>query len=157
MALPVRRLILMMPLIAAVLGFVPADERPGPVMRTESFDRDPGWEAHNNRIVPAKYPTIVQDFGYSTTNFAGRAAGEMGGQVWRASEPAFYAAQDRPQDARRPADRLRDVRDHPDDTGRRRLLRLLPGRAAGSGGPPDRLARPAPGQRAQPAVGWPCD
>jgi hypothetical protein len=61
-------------------------------MRTESFDRDPGWDAHDNRIVPAKYPTIVQDFGFSRTSFAGRAAGEMGGQVWRASEQAFYAA-----------------------------------------------------------------
>jgi hypothetical protein len=59
-----------MPLIAAVLGLVSADERPGPVMRTESFDRDPGWDAQNNRIVPAKYPTIVQDFGFSRTSFA---------------------------------------------------------------------------------------
>ena len=49
-----------------------------PVMKTESFDRDPGWEGHNNRIVPKKYPTIVQDFGYSTTNFAGKAAGRDG-------------------------------------------------------------------------------
>src|SRR5262249_48098942 len=92
MALPVRRLALMMPLTAALVGPVSADERPGPVTRTESFDRDPGWEGHNNRIVPRKYPTVVQDFGYSKTNVAGKAAGELGGQVWRASEPAFYAA-----------------------------------------------------------------
>jgi hypothetical protein len=82
----------MAPWIAAVVGSVSADERPGPVLRTESFDRDPGWDAHNNRIVPAKYPTIVQDFKFSRTNFAGEAPGEMGGQVWRAAEPAFYAA-----------------------------------------------------------------
>lgn len=63
-----------------------------PAMKSESFDRDPGWEAHNNRIVPASVPTIVQDFGYSpTTNVAGKAAGEMGGRVTRAAEPAFYA------------------------------------------------------------------
>src|SRR5262249_9614690 len=55
------------------------------------FDRDPGWEAHNNRVVPKDLPTIVQDFGYSKTDHAGKAAGEMGGQVWRASEPAYYA------------------------------------------------------------------
>ena len=34
---------------------------------------------------------MTQDFGYSKTNFAGKAAGEMGGQITRASEPAFYA------------------------------------------------------------------
>jgi hypothetical protein len=79
--------------MVAVISVVSAEERPAPVMKTESFDRDPGWEAHNNRVVPREYPTIVQDFGYSTTNFAGTAAGEMGGQVWRASEPAFYAAE----------------------------------------------------------------
>jgi hypothetical protein len=89
---PVRRLIVLVPLMALVDSPVPAEERPGPVLRTESFDRDPGWDAQNNRIVPAEYPTIVQDFGFSRTNFAGKAAGEMGGQVWRASEPAFYAA-----------------------------------------------------------------
>jgi hypothetical protein len=93
MTLPVRRLILMALVMAAVIGVVSAGERLGPVLKTESFDRDPGWEAHNNRVVPPEYPTIVQDFGYSTTNFAGTAAGEMGGQVWRASEPAFYAAE----------------------------------------------------------------
>src|SRR5262245_53686356 len=68
-----------------------AEDQPKPVLKTESFDRDPGWEAHNNRIVPKEYPTVVQDFGHSKTNFAGKAAGEMGGQVWRASEPAYYA------------------------------------------------------------------
>jgi hypothetical protein len=59
--------------------------------KIESFDRDPGWESHNNRIMPKEYPTVVQDFGYSGTNIAGKAIGEMGGQVWRASEPAYYA------------------------------------------------------------------
>src|SRR3954469_17921872 len=59
--------------------------------RTQSFDAEPAWEGVNNRIVPKEYPTIVQDFGYSKTNFAGKSAGEMGGEVMRASEPAFYA------------------------------------------------------------------
>ena len=61
------------------------------VLRTQHFDRDPGWEAVNNHIVPEHLPTVSQDFGYSKANHAGKAAGEMGGQVWRASEPAFYA------------------------------------------------------------------
>jgi len=70
-----------------------ADEPPKRApLKAESFDRDPGWEGHNNRIVPAKFPTVTQDFGYNRTNFAGRAAGELGGQVTRAAEPAYYAA-----------------------------------------------------------------
>ena len=58
--------------------------------RTQNFDSDPGWEGVNNRIVPKQYPTVVQDFGYSQTRFAGKGAGEMGGRITRASEPAFY-------------------------------------------------------------------
>src|ERR1041385_3676696 len=61
------------------------------VIKTKSFDRDPNWEGFNNRITPEKIPTIVQDFGYSDSNFAGKERGEIGGQVWRAAEPAFYA------------------------------------------------------------------
>jgi hypothetical protein len=77
--------------LAATLPLARGAEPAKPEMKSESFDRDPGWEAHNNRIVAKRYPTIVQDFGYSETHFAGVAAGEMGGQVWRASEPAYYA------------------------------------------------------------------
>ncbi len=68
-----------------------AQSAPKAVLKTESFDRDPGWEGHNNRITPERYPTITQSFGYGRTNFAGKSAGEMGGQVTRASEPAYYA------------------------------------------------------------------
>ncbi len=59
--------------------------------RVQRFDADPAWDGVNNRIVPKEYPTIVQDFGYSKTTFAGKSAGEMGGEVTRASQPAFYA------------------------------------------------------------------
>ncbi len=68
-----------------------ADDGPTTALKTESFDKDPGWEGHNNRVVPERVPTVTQDFGYSKTNFAGKAAGELGGQVTRASEPAYYA------------------------------------------------------------------
>jgi hypothetical protein len=77
--------------ILSALAVGGAAEEPKPVLKAEHFDRDPGWEGHNNRIVPKEYPTVVQDFGYSKTNVAGKAAGEMGGQVCRASEPAYYA------------------------------------------------------------------
>src|SRR3569833_2676945 len=66
-------------------------------LRLQSFDHDPGWEGHNNRLVPKQYPTVVQDFGYSATNHAGNASGEMGGMITRASEPAFYAAKIEPK------------------------------------------------------------
>src|SRR5262245_14650477 len=89
MAQPFRVLALAALLLAVGAGVARSDEKP--VMKRESFDRDPGWDAHNNRIVPKEYPTIVQDFGYSKTHHAGKAAGELGGQVWRAAEPAYYA------------------------------------------------------------------
>jgi hypothetical protein len=62
-------------------------------LKTESFDRDPGWEGFNNRIVPKRVPTVTQDFGFRMSNFAGREAGEIGGQVWRSSTRASYAAE----------------------------------------------------------------
>jgi len=58
--------------------------------RPNTSTTDPGWEGRNNRVIPKEYLTVVQAFGYSQTHFAGAAAGEMGGQVWRASEPAYY-------------------------------------------------------------------
>src|SRR4051812_8884037 len=74
-----------------------AEENTKTVLKTESFDRDPNWQGHDNRIVPKEYPTIVQDFGYSRTNFAGKSTGEMGGQITRASTPAYYAAKIAPK------------------------------------------------------------
>ncbi len=61
-------------------------------LKSESFDRDPGWEGLNNRIEVDEARTVTQDFGYSPTNFAGEAKGEVGGTVTRASRPAFYGA-----------------------------------------------------------------
>src|SRR5687767_10666395 len=90
MAKDLRGLLLTALMMPAVIGIARSEERPAPVMKTQSFDRAPGWESYNNRVVPKAYPTVVQDFGYSETNFAGKLPGEMGGQVTRASEPAFY-------------------------------------------------------------------
>ncbi len=61
-------------------------------LKNENFDRDPGWEAINNRIVPESRATVRQDFGYSVTDFASKAKGEIGGTVWRVPQPAWYAA-----------------------------------------------------------------
>ena len=61
-------------------------------LKTESFDRDPNWEGFNNRVKAKRIPTVMQDFGFSTSNLAGKEKGEIGGQVWRSSTRASYAA-----------------------------------------------------------------
>jgi len=63
---------------------------------TESFDRDPKWEALQNRRTYVT--TIVRprfDFGYSDTRHAGGKKGEMGGLIFRGdgrytNKMAFY-------------------------------------------------------------------
>ena len=61
--------------------------------KTERFDQDPGWEGRNNHSsrVPARM--VRQDFGFSpnTHHAGGRAAGEIGGVITPAAEPAYYA------------------------------------------------------------------
>ena len=65
--------------------------------RTQHFDSDPHWEEANNHVDPKKPVKVTQDFGYCTSNFAGKKPGEMGGVVSRASEPAYYAAKIAPK------------------------------------------------------------
>src|SRR6185503_15262854 len=60
-------------------------------VKRESFDRDPNWEGLNNHATPKRVPTVIQKFGYSTSNIAGKVKGEIGGQVWRSSTRASYA------------------------------------------------------------------
>jgi hypothetical protein len=62
-----------------------------PILKSESFDRDPGWEGRNNRVPPKQPLVVKQDFGYSPTHFAGKAAGELGGNIQRSTTPASYA------------------------------------------------------------------
>src|SRR6266540_4511366 len=58
--------------------------------RYESFEKDPGWDGHNNRL--AKPETVRQDFGWSAgTTHAGGDAGEIGGLITPAAEPAYFA------------------------------------------------------------------
>src|SRR5262245_10855988 len=59
--------------------------------RTQRFDRDPGWEGHNNRAATPAPREVRQDFGYSKTSHADGKAGEMGGFITPAAEPAYYA------------------------------------------------------------------
>ncbi|MEO6741523.1 MAG: hypothetical protein ABIP20_14850 [Chthoniobacteraceae bacterium] len=79
-------------LLAAGRHTIHAEQQAGSVIRTERFDRDPGWEGHNNRITTKKPVPVTQDFGYTATNHAGKSAGEMGGSIQRSTKPASYAA-----------------------------------------------------------------
>lgn len=56
----------------------------------EDFSEDPGWEAVNNRIVCQDCPAVSQDFGWSPTNYTGSGGGEIGGEIWRSTTPAWY-------------------------------------------------------------------
>src|SRR5690242_16590355 len=78
-----------LPLVALVTACLALDT--AAEERTERFDKDPHWEGHNNRATTPKPRTIKQDFGYSKTNHAGGAVGEMGGFLSAAAEPAYYA------------------------------------------------------------------
>ncbi len=73
----------------------PAADEPPSSLKTGNFDRDPGWEGHNNRVVPKTIPMVKKDFGFSATHFAGKAAGEMGGSIQRSTTPAAYAAKEK--------------------------------------------------------------
>jgi len=92
MNLEIRKALNIRLLIGAfVLGSV-AWPPPLAAERRESFDKDPGWDGHNNRLV--KPQTIRQDFGWSpNTSHAGGKPGEIGGLIGPAAEPAYYAKQ----------------------------------------------------------------
>lgn len=60
-------------------------------LKTETFDTDPGWDNRNNRATDPGPRQIVQNFGFSGSSAnAGGAAGEIGGSITPAGEPAFY-------------------------------------------------------------------
>ena len=71
-------------LVGVIRGLVAAE-------RTERFDKDPGWDGHNNRATELQPRKVRQDFGYSTTAHAGGKPGELGGFISPAAEPAYYA------------------------------------------------------------------
>jgi hypothetical protein len=60
-------------------------------LKTEHFDKDPQWEGWGNRATPRNPKVVEQNFGYKTTNFAGKEKGEIGGTLWRDSTKAWYA------------------------------------------------------------------
>lgn len=60
------------------------------LLKTETFNADPGWEGRNNRATDPGSRTITQNFGFSATSNAGGPAGEIGGYITPAGEAAFY-------------------------------------------------------------------
>lgn len=90
--------LLVLGLLASGAAGLPSGSGAAPAgLKTERFDRDPGWEGYNNRLAPPARPATTQDFGYSRTHFAGAAPGEIGGRVTRSSRPTYYAARIRPR------------------------------------------------------------
>ena len=60
--------------------------------RFEDFSVDPNWDGKGNRTAEEHARTVVQDFGYSRTNYAGgEMPGEIGGRISRSLTPATYA------------------------------------------------------------------
>src|SRR3954452_20799521 len=57
----------------------------------QDFSRDPGWDHYQNRIVGTEMPAVVQDFGWSRTNYTGGGQGEIGGRVENSRVQAYYA------------------------------------------------------------------
>jgi hypothetical protein len=79
-------------IVAVACSTVTAGRGDGPPpLKSEHFDRDPGWDGRSNWTPQKKPAKVVQDFGFSPTQHArGKAAGELGGRVMRSSKIAFY-------------------------------------------------------------------
>ncbi len=73
------------------LAALTAAEPQKTILKTESFESDPGWDALNTRFTRKDLGRVVQDFGFSASNHAGRESGEMGGTITRSITPAWYA------------------------------------------------------------------
>jgi hypothetical protein len=70
----------------------PASHGQAMLLKMETFDSDPVWDGRNNRASDPGPRQIVQNFGYSSsTDNAGGPAGEIGGYITPAGEPAYYA------------------------------------------------------------------
>lgn len=96
-ALPIAALLVVAWLAAYSQPHAAETKQPAGVkLKTESFDRDPGWEGINNRSAQKRQAIKTrQDFGYSpgSRHAGGQAVGEIGGYISPAGEAAFYGKQ----------------------------------------------------------------
>jgi hypothetical protein len=61
------------------------------LLKTSTFDTNPAWDGRNNRATDPSPRQITQNFGFSSSSTdAGGSAGEIGGLITPAGEPAFY-------------------------------------------------------------------
>jgi hypothetical protein len=60
-----------------------SDQQAGDV-RTQTFDRNPGWDGRNNRAAPAEPQRVNQNFGYDPVRQ------RIGGEFWQTLKPAWY-------------------------------------------------------------------
>ena len=58
------------------------------ILRTENFTTEPNWTGMGNRYSPG-CKEVIQDFGYSETDYCGGQVGEVGGQISRSVTPAY--------------------------------------------------------------------
>ena len=49
---PMKRVLLLLASLSFLCGY--SQGAGAQTLKTETFDRDPGWEGHNNHIVPKK-------------------------------------------------------------------------------------------------------
>src|SRR2546421_11755187 len=78
-------------LACMILAFADSTHGQQLLLKTETFDADPGWDGRNNRATDPGPRQIVQNFGFSASSSnAGGAAGEIGGFITPAGEPAFF-------------------------------------------------------------------
>src|SRR2546430_7961193 len=68
--------------LLAAIGAVGAE-------RTETFDLDPRWDAHNCRVATAAGREVRQDFGFSGATAHCAAKGEIGGFIHPAAEGCY--------------------------------------------------------------------
>lgn len=70
-----------------LLAAVPLSAADDLVQVHQDFNKDPGWEGVNNRVIGVGGPTIHQDFGWS---LGPEGLGAVGGEIWAGPTPASY-------------------------------------------------------------------
>ena len=78
-------------LLSVIASFAESTRGQQLLLKTETFDVDPGWDGRNNRASDPEPRQIVQNFGFDpSSSNAGGPAGEIGGFITPAGEPAYY-------------------------------------------------------------------
>lgn len=58
--------------------------------KTETFDKDPGWDGYRNVATDVPLRKVKQDFGYKSSNPLSREGGAIGGLITPTGEKAWY-------------------------------------------------------------------